>query len=73
MTRRRARWWLVAGFCAGLALLSKYHALFFLAGVGIFMLTSARQRFWLATPWPYAAGFLALSAVFAGSGMERPA
>jgi hypothetical protein len=57
---RRGNWWLAAGFCAGLALLSKYHALFFLAGVGIFMLTSARQRFWLATPWPYAAGFLAL-------------
>jgi hypothetical protein len=57
---RRKHWWLVAGFCAGLALLSKYHALFFLAGAGIFIVTSARQRFWLATPWPYAAGFLAL-------------
>ncbi len=58
--RNRASWWLIAGFCAGLALLSKYHALFFLAGAGIFVLTSARQRFWLATPWPYAAGFLAV-------------
>lgn len=56
----RGRWWLVAGFCAGLALLAKYHALFFLAGAGIFMLTSAPQRFWLATPWPYVAGLVAL-------------
>jgi 4-amino-4-deoxy-L-arabinose transferase-like glycosyltransferase len=56
----RARWWLVAGFCAGLALLSKYHAAFFLVGAAFFLLTSARQRFWLATPWPYAAGLIAL-------------
>ncbi len=42
---RRARWWLAAGFCAGLALLSKYHALFFLAGVGIFMLPAPASAF----------------------------
>ena len=58
--RRAPLWWLLAGVCAGLALLSKYHALFFLAGAGVFVLTSARQRFWLATPWPYAAGLVAL-------------
>ena len=57
--RRAPLWWALFGVYAGLALLSKYHALFFLAGVGLFMLTSARQRRWLATPWPWLAGFVA--------------
>jgi 4-amino-4-deoxy-L-arabinose transferase-like glycosyltransferase len=58
-TRRAPLWWALFGVYAGLALLSKYHALFFLAGVGLVMLTSARQRRWLATPWPWLAGLVA--------------
>ncbi len=54
-------WWLLAGLCAGLALLSKYHGALLFAGAGLFILLSARQRFWLATPWPYAAALIALA------------
>jgi len=52
--------WLLAGLFAGLAMLSKYHGILLFAGAGLFMLASPRQRFWLATPWPYAAGLVAL-------------
>jgi len=52
--------WLLAGFCAGLSMLSKYHGVLLFAGAGVFMLASRRQRFWLATPWPYAAALVAL-------------
>ncbi len=54
-------WWLLAGVCAGLSLLSKYHGVLLFAGAGLFILSSARQRFWLATPWPYAAALAALA------------
>jgi hypothetical protein len=57
----RARDWLLAGLCAGLAMLSKYHGVFLFSGAGLFMLLSKRQRFWLLTPWPYAAGLVALA------------
>jgi 4-amino-4-deoxy-L-arabinose transferase-like glycosyltransferase len=53
-------WWLAAGVCAGLAMLSKYHGVFLFAGAGLFVVASPRQRFWLATPWPYLAGLIAL-------------
>ncbi|HUO53922.1 MAG TPA: glycosyltransferase family 39 protein [Rhodoblastus sp.] len=52
--------WLLAGLCAGLAMLSKYHGVFLFAGAGLFVLADKRQRFWLATPWPYLAGLIAL-------------
>jgi hypothetical protein len=60
-SRRAPMWWLVAGLFAGLALLCKYHGIFLLAGAGLFMLVSARQRFWLASPWPWLAAALALA------------
>jgi hypothetical protein len=53
-------WWLLAGVFAGLAILSKYHGVFLFAGAGLFLVADSRQRFWLATPWPYAAGLVAL-------------
>ncbi len=56
----RRTWWLAAGVCAGLAMLSKYHGVFLFAGAGLFVVASPRQRFWLATPWPYAAALVAL-------------
>lgn len=59
--KRSARlWWLLAGVGAGVSLLSKYHGILLFAGAGLFILLSARQRFWLATPWPYAAALVAL-------------
>ena len=53
-------WWLAAGACGGLALLSKLHGGFLFAGVGLFLLTSASHRRWLLTPWPYAGAAVAL-------------
>jgi hypothetical protein len=54
--------WCVAGAFAGLAMLSKYHGVFLLAGVFVFLLTW-RPRM-LATPAPWL-GVLASLAVFA--------
>jgi hypothetical protein len=63
-SRRAPAYWLLAGFCAGLALLSKYHGVLLFAGAGLFMLASRRHRFWLATIWPWLAALLA-AAMFA--------
>jgi hypothetical protein len=52
--------WLVAGAAAGLAMLSKLHGAFLLAGVFVFLLSTPRQRPWLASPWPYAGAVVAL-------------
>jgi hypothetical protein len=52
-------WWLAAGVCAGMALLSKYHGIFLLAGAGLFVVTTRRQWRWLASPWPYAGALIA--------------
>ncbi len=47
------RWWLLAGLAAGLALDSKYTGLFFLAAVGLWLLTTDLGRRWLARPEPW--------------------
>ena len=54
-------WWIGAGVCSGLAMLSKYHGVFLPAGAGLFMLTVPAQRRWFASPWPYVAGVVALA------------
>jgi dolichyl-phosphate-mannose-protein mannosyltransferase len=56
------RWWLLAGLCAGLALLSKYLAVFPILGLLCYLLGSAHRRV-LATPAPWFALMLA-TAVF---------
>jgi 4-amino-4-deoxy-L-arabinose transferase-like glycosyltransferase len=53
-------WWLAAGACAGIAMMSKLHGLFLPAGVFLFLATSKRYRHWLLSPWPYAAAIVAL-------------
>lgn len=58
---KASAWWLAAGACGGLALLSKFHGVFLFAGVALFLITSPAQRGWLLTPWPYAGTFVALS------------
>ena len=45
-------WWIAAGACAGLAMLSKYHGVFLLAGTGLFVITNERARRWLRRPGP---------------------
>lgn len=54
-------WWIAAGACAGLALLSKYHGAFALAGALTFVATTPGQRAWLRRPAPYVGALLALA------------
>ncbi|MFI5231246.1 MAG: glycosyltransferase family 39 protein [Gemmatimonadales bacterium] len=56
--------WIAAGVFAGLAMLSKYHGVFVLAGTFLFLLTSTPHRKWLARPGPYL-GALVACAMFA--------
>jgi 4-amino-4-deoxy-L-arabinose transferase-like glycosyltransferase len=58
---RSPAWWIAAGLAAGLALLSKYSALFLAPGVLLWlgMTQDGRQR--LRTVWPWAAALLALA------------
>jgi 4-amino-4-deoxy-L-arabinose transferase-like glycosyltransferase len=53
--------WMAAGMFAGLAMLSKYHGVFVLAGTFLFLLTSAQHRKWLARPGPYLGAAVALA------------
>ena len=55
-----ARWWLAVGIAAGLALLSKYSTLFLGTGALVWLIACPPMRRWLASPWPYAGGVLAL-------------
>lgn len=56
-------WWLVVGLCAGLGVLSKLTNLFFGVGVVLALLAHPRLRRWLATPWPWAGGAVAVLVV----------
>lgn len=55
-----ARWWLVAGLCAGLMLFSKYTAVLFLAAVGGWAFSCRAIRPQLRTAWPWLGIILAL-------------
>jgi 4-amino-4-deoxy-L-arabinose transferase-like glycosyltransferase len=54
-------WWLGAGVCAGLAMLSKYSAVLSIAGAALFLFTAPVARRWLVRPHPYVAAALALA------------
>ncbi len=58
---RAWRWWLLAGLATGVALLSKYHGVFLLAGAAAFVVTRREARSWLARPEPYVAALVALA------------
>jgi 4-amino-4-deoxy-L-arabinose transferase-like glycosyltransferase len=53
------RWWLAIAGAVGLALLSKYTALFLATGVGLWCVASREGRRWMRTPSPYSAAMLA--------------
>ncbi|MBV1695727.1 MAG: glycosyltransferase family 39 protein [Hyphomicrobiales bacterium] len=59
-TTSDGRWWLLVGAAAGLALLSKYTALFLGAGILLWLFLVPNLRRWFLSPWPYAGGVLAL-------------
>jgi 4-amino-4-deoxy-L-arabinose transferase-like glycosyltransferase len=53
--------WAIAGLLTGLAMLSKYHGVFVLAGTAVFLATSPAHRHWLCTPGPYLGALIALA------------
>jgi len=56
----RGIYWIPAGAALGLGMISKYTIVFFGVSMIFYLLTSKRDRRWLATPWPYLAAVLAL-------------
>src|SRR3984885_14342504 len=60
----RGAWWLAVGAAVGVALLSKYTALFFGPAILIWLIAVPGLRRWLLSPWLYLGGLVAL-AVFA--------
>ncbi len=58
VTGRRAGWWLAAGLFAGLALDSKYTAVFLWIGIGSWVLLVPAARIWLRRWQPWAAATL---------------
>jgi hypothetical protein len=59
----RGAWWLAVGVAVGVALLSKYTALFFGPAILIWLLSVQKLRRWLVSPWPYL-GAVAAFAIF---------
>jgi 4-amino-4-deoxy-L-arabinose transferase-like glycosyltransferase len=57
----RGAWWLAVGAAVGAALLSKYTAMFFGPAIVIWLVSVAKLRRWLLTPWPYLGGLVALA------------
>src|SRR3984893_10915998 len=57
----RGAWWLAVGLAVGMAMLSKYTALFFGPAILIWLASVAKMRRWLPTPWPYLGGLVALA------------
>jgi 4-amino-4-deoxy-L-arabinose transferase-like glycosyltransferase len=56
----RGAWWLAVGAAAGLALSSKYTALFFGPAILIWLASVPKLRRWLISPWLYLGGLAAL-------------
>jgi len=55
------RWWLLAGILSGLAMMSKYHGVFAVAGAFFFLVTRRDERRWLARWQPFAAAVVAFA------------
>lgn len=52
--------WTLAGLTAGLALLSKYHGVLLVLGIGLFLATTREGRSWLLRPGPWLAAAVAV-------------
>ncbi len=52
--------WAITGLAFGLTLLSKYHGVLLVGCLGLFVLTTPRQRIWIGRPHAYLAGLLGL-------------
>jgi 4-amino-4-deoxy-L-arabinose transferase-like glycosyltransferase len=57
----RGAWWLATGAAVGVALLSKYTALFFGPAILVWLASVPKLRRWLVSPWPYLGGAVALA------------
>jgi 4-amino-4-deoxy-L-arabinose transferase-like glycosyltransferase len=57
----RGAWWLAVGAAVGVALLSKYTALFFGPAILIWLAFVPKLRRWLISPWPYLGGAVSLA------------
>ncbi|MGA8898470.1 glycosyltransferase family 39 protein [Bradyrhizobium sp.] len=60
----RGAWWLAVGAAAGVALSSKYTAMFFGPAILIWLISSPKLRTWLISPWLYLGGLVALIVFF---------
>jgi len=56
----RGAWWLAVGVAFGIGMLSKYTTIFFAVSILLWLLLVPGLRKWLLTPWPWAAGVIAL-------------
>ena len=57
----RGMWWIAVGAAAGLALVSKYTAMFFGPAILIWLVSVPKLREWLFSPWLYLGGVVALA------------
>src|SRR5579863_9649967 len=57
----RGAWWLAVGASVGLALLSKYTAMFFGPAILIWLISVPKLRRWFLSPWLYLGGLVALA------------
>jgi Dolichyl-phosphate-mannose-protein mannosyltransferase len=55
------QWWVGVGFAAGIALLSKYSALFLGASIVLWLLLVPELRHWFKSAWLYVGGVVALA------------
>jgi hypothetical protein len=60
LERGQGTWWLGAGAALGAAMLSKYTAAFLVPSIFGYLIFSKQHRRWLATPWPYLGGVIAI-------------
>ena len=66
----RGAWWLAVGAAVGVALLSKYTAMFFGASILIWLISVPKLRRWFLSPWLYLGGLVALVGLFSGHHLE---